>query len=114
MCSSPGGFKERDTTEGLNWTDGHRELMGGSQRQLVREMGVGDQRVKINPGDATYSMVTIVINSKRNCALFSGEYVSCVQLFAMPWIIAGQAPVSMEFSRQEYCSVLPFSTPDSH
>ena len=22
-----------------------------------------------------------------------GEYVSCVQLFAMPWIIAGQAPL---------------------
>ena len=56
-------------------------------------MGAGDQRVKINPGDATYSMVTIVINTKRNCALFSGEYVSCVQLFAMPWIIAGQAPL---------------------
>ena len=114
MCSSPWGCKEWDTPESLNWTDRHREPMGGSQRQLVREMGAGGQRAKINPGGATYSVVTIVINSKRNCALFSGEYVSCVQLFAMPWIIAGQAPVSMEFSRQEYCSVLPFSTPDSH
>ena len=28
--------------------------------------------------------------------------------FATPWIVAHQAPLSMEFSRQEYCSGLPF------
>ena len=77
-------------------------------------MGAGDQKVKINPVDATYSMVTLVINTKRKCALFSGECISRVQLFATSWIIAGQAPLSMKFSRQEYCSALPFSTPDSH
>ena len=32
-------------------------------------------------------------------------------LFATPWTIAHQAPRSMEFSRQEYWSGLPFSTP---
>ena len=26
---------------------------------------------------------------------------SCVQLFVTPWIVAGQAPLSMGFSRQE-------------
>ena len=30
-----------------------------------------------------------------------------VQLFATPWTIAHQAPLSMEFSRQEYWSRLP-------
>ena len=35
----------------------------------------------------------------------------CVQLFATPWIVAHQAPVSMEFSRQEYCSGLLFPSP---
>ena len=30
-----------------------------------------------------------------------------VQLFATPWTIAHQVPLSMEFSRQEYCSALP-------
>ena len=34
--------------------------------------------------------------------------LSRVQLFATPWTIALQAPLSMEFSRQECCSVLPF------
>ena len=28
-----------------------------------------------------------------------------------PWAIARQAPLSMGFSRQEYWSVLPFSSP---
>ena len=31
-----------------------------------------------------------------------------VQLFATPWTVARQAPLSMEFSRQEYWSGLPF------
>ena len=31
--------------------------------------------------------------------------------FATPWTIALQAPLSMEFSRQEYCSVLPCPPP---
>ena len=37
--------------------------------------------------------------------------LSCVGLFATPWTIAHQAPVSMEFSRQEYWSGLPFPSP---
>ena len=34
-----------------------------------------------------------------------------VQLFATPWTAARQAPLSMEFSRQEYRSGLPFPFP---
>ena len=34
--------------------------------------------------------------------------LSHVQLFVTPWIVARQAPLSMEFSRQEYWSGLPF------
>ena len=30
---------------------------------------------------------------------------------AMPWTVACQAPLSMEFSRQEYWSELPFPPP---
>ena len=37
--------------------------------------------------------------------------LSCVQLFATPWTVAHQAPPSMEFSRQEYWSGLPFPSP---
>ena len=37
--------------------------------------------------------------------------LSCVQLTATPWTVPRQAPLSMEFSRQEYWSGLPFPTP---
>ena len=34
--------------------------------------------------------------------------LSCVKLFVTPWTVAYQVPPSMEFSRQEYWSGLPF------
>ena len=37
--------------------------------------------------------------------------LSHVQLFATLWLIPHQAPLSMEFSRQEYWNGLPFSPP---
>ena len=36
---------------------------------------------------------------------------SRVQLFAIPWTVAHQAPLSMEFSMQEYWSGLPCPPP---
>ena len=37
--------------------------------------------------------------------------LSSVQLFATPWTVAHQAPLSLGFSRQEYWSGLPFPPP---
>ena len=37
-----------------------------------------------------------------------GSVASCVWLFAAPWIVTCQAPLSMELSRQEYWGGLPF------
>ena len=45
------------------------------------------------------------VHSRCVCAL------SCVKLFATPWMAAHQPPLSLEFSWQEYWSGLPFSTP---
>ena len=39
------------------------------------------------------------------------ESLSHVQLVVTPWTVAHQAPPSMEFSRQEYWSGLPFPSP---
>jgi len=36
---------------------------------------------------------------------------SGVQLFATPWAVARQAPLSIAFSHQEYQSEFPFATP---
>ena len=36
---------------------------------------------------------------------------SCLTLSAIPWTVARQAPLSMEFSWQEYWSRFPFPSP---
>ena len=46
--------------------------------------------------------------SSRACVL---SHFSHVRLFATPWTVARQAPLSMEFSRQEYWSGLPCPPP---
>ena len=43
------------------------------------------------------------------CAVLS--HFSHVPLFATPWTVAHQAPLSTGFSRQEYWSGLPFLSP---
>ena len=47
----------------------------------------------------------------RNKTTMFCSVLSHVQLFATPWTIALQAPLSMGFSRQEYWRGLPFPTP---
>ena len=51
-----------------------------------------------------------------DCKLFMALFVivqsfSRVQLFATPWTVAHQTPLSMGFSRQEYLSGWPFLSP---
>ena len=40
-----------------------------------------------------------------------GQSLTRVRLFATPWTVAHQAPLSMGFSRQEYWDGLPFLPP---
>ena len=51
-------------------------------------------------------VLTRLMSSERNCLP-----LSCVQLFVTPWTAACQTPLSMEFSREEYWSGLPFPSP---
>ena len=39
------------------------------------------------------------------------KLLSRIRLFATPWTVGNQAPLSMEFSRQEYWSGLPYPSP---
>ena len=48
---------------------------------------------------------------KFSISLVIVKSLSRVRLFATPWTVAHQAPPSMEFSRQEYWSGLPFPSP---
>ena len=40
------------------------------------------------------------------------QLLSCVPLFVSLWTVVWHVPPSMEFSMQEYCSRLPFPTPE--
>ena len=53
-------------------------------------------------------------NSNRDLYVYACvcvKLLSRVRLFATPWTVAHQAPLSMGFSRQEYWSRLPFPSP---
>ena len=51
------------------------------------------------------------MGSSSLCVCVCAQLLSHVLLFATPWTIGCQAPLSMEFSRQEYWSQLPFPPP---
>ena len=46
-----------------------------------------------------------------NSAYVRAQLLSCVWLFETPWTVAHQNPQPMGFSKQEYCSGLPFPPP---
>ena len=49
------------------------------------------------------------MSTRIEISVFSSvQSLSPVQLFATPWTVAPQAPLSMEFFRQEYWGGLPF------
>ena len=50
-----------------------------------------------------------VLSGDRGSVVVSS--LSHVRLFATPWAVVHQAPLSMGFSRQEYWSGLPFPPP---
>ena len=51
---------------------------------------------------AFISIQTLGLVMENPCVCVCVLVAHCVQLFATPWTIAHQAPLSMEFSRQEY------------
>ena len=60
------------------------------------------QHIKKKSRDITLPTKLHIVKKEKK-----GKLLGCVQLFATPWIIAYQAPLSMGFSRQEYWSGLP-------
>ena len=51
------------------------------------------------------------IMGKKKIIVHVLSHLSSVQLFATPWTVACQAPLSMGFSRHEYWSGFPFPSP---
>ena len=78
---------------------------------------VGSQRVG-HDWATELNWITFCVNSLKTYDNFAHSWsevevklLNWVRLFATPWPVAYQAPQSMEFSREEYWSGLPFPSP---
>ena len=92
------GLQESDTTERLNHHhhNYHCQTLGGLNHPQE------DYCVKIHFGEQMNHTWEIWFFFLISCMF------SCVQLFVTLWAVAVQAPLSMEFSRQEFWNGLPF------
>ena len=86
-----------------------------SGKEKERRMLLGGKRTFWWPStESTHRCVSFVSPDCRKQTSqglqthFEVKSLSRVQLLATPWAVAHQAPPSMEFSRQEYWSRLPF------
>ena len=70
--------------------------------------GVQDGGIHVYGDGKNHPNVVIILHLKQVSEVKS---LSRVRLFATPWTVAYQAPLSMRFSRQEYWSGLPFPSP---
>ena len=83
----------------LNWTYSISKLQN-SERQSGQPQNYKSRRYLLpKKGDTNQNLILI---------LWKRKLLSHVQLFATPWTVACQAPLSMGFSTQEYRSGLPF------
>ena len=88
---------------GLVWF-GSRFWAAGRTSERSAAMGRGRRQVRSAwPPMPSFNFIAILFISLL--------LLSHVRLFATPWTIVRQAPLSMGFSRQEYWSVLPFPSP---
>ena len=134
---SPWGRWGSDTTEWLHFHALEKEMATHSSVLAWRIPGtgqpggllsIGSHRVEHDWSDLaaaySYYLYIIVYLFQEVFILFTCFYftlikwkkvkvklLSRVRLFATPWTVAYQAPPSMGFSRQEYWSGLPFSSP---
>ena len=95
MDCSPAGSSVHGNSPGKNTGMGCRALL------CVMVVYISDNR--------EHDLCLHLKNREFMCACMCMCYsLSCVQLFAIPWTVACQAPLSIEFSRKECWSGLPF------
>ena len=76
-----------------------------SQASLSHIQPTSSESEKCNPTSTLIKVPVLMLQFS------SVQLLSRVRLFVTPWTVACQAPVSMEFPRQEYWRGLPFPSP---
>ena len=112
LPSGPSCFSALDSASGqrrlldLRWLVAAAVgVKGGAE--AVRRCEGGWAEAGGEPGAGLVFMLVSLVPMQPLANAMS-QSLSRVRLFATPWTIAHQAPLSMEFSRQEYWSGLPF------
>ena len=104
----------RETNKQINirnkFIEQGQEQYIGNYRTLQKEIKDVDKRGTSHAYELKFSILLTwqFCNSSMKVKVKS---LSHVQLFATPWTVAYQLPLSMGFSRQEYWSGLPFPFP---
>ena len=98
---------DRDRTyHSVNNSNKSNTTQKSSERLLLLKHGIG------RTGASGYTLPLFLLPCVRACVCVCVcVLVSRVLFFATPWTEARQAPLSMEFSRQEYWSGWRFSSP---
>ena len=119
------GGRRRRGRQRMRWLDGNTDSMDMSlselwelvmDREAWRAAIHGDAKSQTWLSDWS-DLICYIIYRKghafRNIiqVKWKVKSLSRVQLFVTPWTVTYQAPPSMGFSRQEYCSGLPFPSP---
>ena len=93
----------------MRWLDGITDSMNMSFEQALGAGGGQGSLVCCSPWCCKIkSDWATKLKMQLGC---KSESLSHLWLFVTPWTVAPQAPLSMEFSRQEYWSGLPFPSP---
>ena len=89
--------------------EGSSQVQNFLWNQRTPLLELHDRQLSLLPSSFLESQIRVVLKALK-CQLGSKKVksLSRVRLFATPWTVAYQAPQSVEFSRQEYWSGLPF------
>ena len=88
--------------------DGSHSCWGGAVSQSPMQCSILSLGVR---GLSSFTISVLLLCTEKVPNEKKVKSLSHVRLFATSWTVAYQAPLSMEFSRQEYWSGLPFPSP---
>ena len=101
------GSRERDQGGGFWGCDCHLALKTEEISEPTRSSLFLSGQAQANPGGHSEGS----FRDTEVCVPYCTQWLGHVHLLATPWIVASQAPLCMELSRQEYWSGLPFPSP---
>ena len=92
---------------------GRNVLISSTSQERRNKLKYSEPSQEIRISGLADKSICQILNGTCVCVhvCVCAQLLSRVRLFGSPWTVARQAPLFMEFSRQEYWNSLPFTTP---